>query len=90
MACRHLDLAVFLTEVELCSLCIVGEMASTWMMTLFHLWMEYSLPPEINKWFHIVDPLWVQLEGQSDKVEDILTQVPEWEYVFIPILHEGH
>ena len=65
-------------------------MASTWMITLFHLWMEYSLPPEINKRFHIVDPLWVQLEGQSDKVEDILTRVPEREYVFIPILHEGH
>ena len=65
-------------------------MASTWMMTLFHLWMEYSLPPEINKRFHIVDPLWVQLGGQSDKVEDILTQVPEREYVFIPILHSGH
>ena len=90
MACRRLDLAVFLTEVELCSLCTVGEMASTWMMTLFHLWMEYSLPPEINKRFHIVDPLWVQLEGQSDKGEDILTRVPEREYVFIPILHSGH
>ena len=27
---------------------------------------------------------------RSDKVEDILTQVPEHEYVFIPILHSRH
>ena len=61
-----------------------------WMMTLFHMWMEYSLPLEISEWFHIVDPLWVQLAGQGDKGEDILSWVPEREYFFIPILLSGH
>ena len=35
------------------------------------------ITPEIKKWFHIVDPLWVQLAKQSDKVKNILTRVPE-------------
>ena len=90
MACQRIDLAVFLAEVELCSLCTVGEMASTSTMTLLHLWMEYSLPLEINKRFHIVDPLWVQLVEQRHKVENILTRVREREYLFIPILYSGH
>ena len=58
MACRRLDVAVFLSEIQLCSLITVGEMASTWMITLF--------------------------------LKDVLTRVPERDYVFIPILNAGH
>ena len=89
VACRRLDLTVFRTEAEL-QPCKMGEMASTSMMTLFHLWMEYSLPLEISKRFHIVDPLWVKLASHNAKEEDILNLVPESECVFIPTLHSGH
>ena len=68
-----LGLIVFVIEGELHSWCKTGEMASTWMMTLFLMWMEYSLSLEISEQFQIIDPLWVQLARQSDKVEDILS-----------------
>ena len=79
-----------LGKADLQSLCRAGEMASTWTMSIFTMWMEYSLPQEVSNQFWIIDPLQVQLAKQSNKVEEILGRVQEWDYVFIPTLHDGH
>ena len=42
LTCARLDMAVDVTESELEAMCKDGEMASTWMMSLFTLFMEYS------------------------------------------------
>ena len=88
--CRRLNLSVYIGERELQSMCTHGEMASTWSMNVFHMWMEYTQPQHISDRYWIVDPLWVQLYTQTNKANDILGQVPECDFVFIPIVHEGH
>ena len=88
--CRRLNLSVYIGEGELQSMCTHGEMASTWSMNVFHMWMEYTQPQHISDRYWIVDPLWVQLYKQTNKANDILGQVPECDFVFIPIVHEGH
>ena len=39
-------MVVDVTKSELETMAKDGEIASTWTMTLFTMWMEYSLPPE--------------------------------------------
>ena len=51
-------------------------MASTWTLTLFTMWMEYSFPHDVSKWFTIVDPLWMQLH--------------ERDFILILIVVSGH
>ena len=38
--CRRLNLSVYIGEGELQSMCTHGEMALTWFMNVFHMWME--------------------------------------------------
>ena len=83
-------MAVDVTESDLETMCKDGEMASTWTMTLFMLFMEYSLPPEVTEHFTIVDPLWVQLHQQTAKGQAILGKVAERDFIFIPIVLDGH
>ena len=52
-------------------------------MGLFTMWMEYTMLQDVSKQFHIVNPLRVQLHIQSYKVEDILGQVPERDFIII-------
>ena len=78
------------TESDLETMCKDGEMASTWTMTLFMLFMEYSLPPEVTEHFSIVDPLWVQLHQQTAKGQAILGNVAEHNFIFILIVLGGH
>ena len=33
------------------------QMASTWSMNVFHMWMEYTQPQHISNKYWIVDPL---------------------------------
>ena len=83
-------MAVDLIKSELETMCKDGEMASTWTMSLFMLFMEYLLPLEVIKWFTIVDPLWVQLHEQCAKGQDILGKVAGRDFIFIPIVVQGH
>ena len=83
-------MALDVTESDLETICKSREMASTWTMTLFTLWMEYSLPLEVTERFTIVDPLWVQLHQQAMKEQDILKKVAQCEITFIPIVLDGH
>ena len=59
-------------------------------MPLFTMWMEYLLPHEVFERFTIVDPLWVQLQKQMTKVQDILGRVAERDFIFIAIVVSGH
>ena len=61
-----------------------------WTMSLFIIWMEYSLPHEVAKWFIIVNPLWVQRHKQMKKVQDILRRAADRDFIFIPIVVSGH
>ena len=83
-------MAVDVTQSDLETMCKAREMASTWTMTLFTLFMEYSLPPEVTEHFTIVDPLWVQLHQQTAKGQAILGKVVERDFIFIPIVLDGH
>ena len=65
-------------------------MTSTWTMTLFTLYMEYSLPTEVTERFTIVNPLLVQLHKQTTKGQDILRKVAKRDFIFIPIVVQGH
>ena len=55
------------------------------------MWIEYTLPEEVSKRFHIFNPLLVQVATSktNSKVNDILGRVPEGDYVLIPTLHSG-
>ena len=90
LTCPRLDMALDVTESDLETICKSREMASTWTMTLFTLWMEYSLPLEVTERFTIVDPLWVQLHQQAMKEQDILKKVAQCEITFIPSVLDGH
>ena len=83
-------MVVDVTESDLETMCKDGEMTSTWTMTLFTLYMEYSLPTEVTERFTIVDPLWVQLHKQTTKGQDILQKVAERDFIFILIVVQGH
>ena len=65
-------------------------MTSTWTMSVFTMWMQYTLLQEVFERFHVFNRLWVQLQKQSCKVEDILGHVLERDYVFMPTLHSSH
>ena len=90
LTCQRLDLALDVTESDLETMCKCREMASTWTMTLFTLWMEYSLPLEVTERFTVVDPLWVTLHQQTMKGQAILRKVAECDFMFIPIVLDGH
>ena len=47
LACRRLDMSVYVVDHDLQSLCNAGEVASTWTMSLFNMWMECSQPQEV-------------------------------------------
>ena len=51
--------------------------------------MEYTNPQEVSSQYWIVDPLWVQLDIQSNKVNNILGHVQERDFTFIPTMHVG-
>ena len=42
---------------------------------------------EVSNWYWIINPLWVQLAKQINKLDDILRHVQQRDYVFIPTLH---
>ena len=86
----RLDMAVDVTKSKLETMCKDGEMTSTWMMKLFTMWMEYSLPSEMTEQFTIVDPFWVHQHKQAAKGQDILRKVVERDFIFIPIVVQGH
>ena len=89
LACRSLELIVFVVELNLRTMCQAREMASTWTMSVFTMWMQYTLLQEVFERFHVFNRLWVQLQKQSCKVEDILGHVLERDYVFMPTLHKS-
>ena len=75
LACQILDLLIYVDDAYLWALCKVREMASTWTMNVFNMWMQYTQPHEVSSRCWIVEPLWVQLAIQSNVVDDILRHV---------------
>ena len=65
LACRVLDLSVYVVDHDLRLLCKAGEMVSTRMTSLFSMWMEYMQLQKVSDMYWIIDPLWVQLAKQS-------------------------
>ena len=57
--------------------------------SIHHVDRVHASPSVLRK-VDVVDPLWVQLQKGSCKVEDILKHVLERDYIFIPTLHSGH
>ena len=76
-----------MVDHDLQPLCKAREMASSWMRSLFNTRMEYTQPQEVSNWYWIINPLWVQLAKQINKLDDILRHVQQRDYVFIPTLH---
>ena len=83
-------MTVDVTESDLETMCKDGEMASTWTMTIFMLFMDYSLPPEVTEHFTIIDPLWGQLHQQTANGQAILGKLAECDFIFISIVLDGH
>ena len=61
-------------------------MTSTWTMTLFMMFMVYSLPTEVTEWFTIVDLLWMQLHKQTTKGQEFLEKVAKCDFIFTLIV----